>query len=138
LRKPLDAQLAHAAVLAGKSVHIVDDDIRNVFALTSVLEKYHMNVSHSEDSRRAVSYLKKNPETEIVLMDIMMPGKDGYETMREIREMDGFLDLPMIALTAKAMKGDREKCLEAGASDYIAKPVDIDRLLSLLRTWLFQ
>ncbi|MEY2527529.1 MAG: hypothetical protein QOE73_2300 [Verrucomicrobiota bacterium] len=124
------------AVLAGKKVLIVDDDIRNIFAMTSMLERYKMDVSSAETGKEAIESLQNTPGIDLVLMDIMLPEMDGYETMRAIRSTYGFEMLPIIALTAKAMKGDREKCIDAGASDYIAKPVDTDRLLTLLRTWL--
>ena len=124
------------AILAGKKVLIVDDDIRNIFAMTSMLERYKMDVQSAETGKAALDLLQSEPETDLVLMDIMLPEMDGYETMRAIRKMYGFEQLPIIALTAKAMKGDREKCIDAGASDYIAKPVDTERLLTLLRNWL--
>ncbi|HMG05523.1 MAG TPA: response regulator, partial [Chthoniobacterales bacterium] len=124
------------AILAGKKVIIVDDDIRNIFAMTSMLERYKMDVRSAETGKAALELLQSDPETDLVLMDIMLPEMDGYETMRAIRKMYGFEELPIIALTAKAMKGDREKCIGAGASDYIAKPVDTERLLTLLRNWL--
>jgi HAMP domain-containing protein/signal transduction histidine kinase/CheY-like chemotaxis protein len=123
-------------VLTGRKVLVVDDDVRNIFSLTSVLERYGMDVSFAENGRDAIRLLGENKAVDIVLMDVMMPDMDGYETMGEIRKMDEFRNLPMIALTAKAMKGDREKCIEAGASDYIAKPADIPQLLSALRVWL--
>jgi CheY-like chemotaxis protein len=122
--------------LVGKTVLVVDDDIRNIFALSSVLERRGMNVLTASTGREAISILEETPNVAIVLMDIMMPEMDGYETMQVIRQKPGFHRLPMIALTAKAMKGDREKCLEAGASDYLAKPVDTEQLLSALRMWL--
>ena len=124
------------AVLAGKKVLIVDDDIRNIFAMTSMLERYKMDIQSAETGKAAIELLQGEPETDLVLMDIMLPEMDGYETIRAIRKMYGFEQLPIIALTAKAMKGDREKCIDAGASDYIAKPVDTERLLTLLRNWL--
>ncbi|MDQ6626140.1 MAG: response regulator, partial [Verrucomicrobiota bacterium] len=124
------------AVLSGKKVLIVDDDIRNIFAMTSMLERYKMDVSSAETGKAAIEVLNQRPGIEVVLMDIMLPEMDGYETMRTIRKMFGFEQLPIIALTAKAMKGDREKCIDAGASDYISKPVDTERLLTLLRNWL--
>jgi CheY-like chemotaxis protein len=123
------------AILAGKKVLIVDDDIRNIFAMTSMLERYKMEVITAETGKAALDALQ-TPGIDIVLMDIMLPEMDGYETMRAIRSTYGFEALPIIALTAKAMKGDREKCIDAGASDYIAKPVDTERLLLLLRNWL--
>jgi CheY-like chemotaxis protein len=125
-------------VLAGKKVLIVDDDIRNIFAMTSLLEPYKMDLVSAETGKSAIEILQNKPDVDIVLMDIMMPDMDGYDTMRAIRKLAKFRSLPIIALTAKAMKGDREKCIEAGASDYIAKPVDTDQLLSLLRVWLYR
>ena len=123
-------------ILTGKKVLIVDDDIRNIFALTSMLERQQMRILYAENGNDGIQLLQANPDVDVVLMDIMMPGMDGYETMQAIRQMGQFMYLPMIALTAKAMKGDREKCLEAGATDYITKPVEIEQLLSLLRVWL--
>ena len=123
-------------ILARKKVLIVDDDIRNIFAMTSMLERYKMEVHSAETGKAALELLKAEPETDLVLMDIMLPEMDGYETIRAVRKMYGFEQLPIIALTAKAMKGDREKCIDAGASDYISKPVDSERLLTLLRNWL--
>jgi HAMP domain-containing protein/signal transduction histidine kinase/CheY-like chemotaxis protein len=123
-------------ILAGKKVLIVDDDIRNIFAMTSLLERYKMHVISAETGKAALELLQNNREIDLVLMDIMLPELDGYDTMRAIRKMFGFEQLPIIALTAKAMKGDREKCINAGASEYISKPVDTDRLLILLRNWL--
>jgi len=122
--------------LAGKKVLIVDDDIRNIFALTSALEQQGMSVNHAENGKDGIEMLRKHPETNVVLMDIMMPDLDGYDTIRFIRGLEEFKDLPIIAITAKAMKGDRKKCIEAGASDYIAKPVNLEQLLSLFRVWL--
>jgi CheY-like chemotaxis protein/two-component sensor histidine kinase len=127
------------AVFAGKHVLIVDDDVRNIFSLTSVLESHGMNVAFAENGRDALSMLEKSEsEVDLVLMDVMMPDMDGYETTRAIRQNPRFRSLPIIALTAKAMKGDREKCIAAGASDYITKPVDTDQLLSLMRVWLYR
>jgi CheY-like chemotaxis protein len=124
--------------LAGRKVLIVDDDLRNIFALTTVLERYHMKVAFAENGRDGINLLEADGDIEIVLMDIMMPEMDGYDTIREIRKNARFKSLPIITLTAKAMKGDRDKCLAAGASDYITKPVDVSRLLSLMRVWLHQ
>jgi CheY-like chemotaxis protein/HAMP domain-containing protein/putative methionine-R-sulfoxide reductase with GAF domain len=125
-------------MLANKRVLVVDDDVRNIFAMTTLLEQYRMKVLSADNGRTALETLEKTPGISIVLMDIMMPGMDGYETMRAIRKLRKFRSLPIIALTAKAMKGDREKCIEAGASDYIAKPVDEQELLSLLGVWLYR
>uniref|UniRef100_A0A832M4H0 Circadian input-output histidine kinase CikA n=1 Tax=Oscillatoriales cyanobacterium SpSt-402 TaxID=2282168 RepID=A0A832M4H0_9CYAN len=124
--------------LAGKKVLIVDDDVRNIFALTSLLEQHEMEVLFAENGREGIKVLKANPDVGIVLMDVMMPELDGYETTRLIRKQEQFRSLPIIALTAKAMQGDREKCIEAGASDYITKPIDAEQLLTLLRLWLYQ
>jgi HAMP domain-containing protein/CheY-like chemotaxis protein/signal transduction histidine kinase len=127
------------AVFAGKRVLIVDDDVRNIFSLTSVLEDHGMVVDFVENGRDAISKLnQKSSEYDLVLMDIMMPDMDGFETTRKIRAEDQFKTLPIIALTAKAMKGDRERCIAAGASDYITKPVDTEQLLSLMRVWLYR
>jgi signal transduction histidine kinase/DNA-binding response OmpR family regulator len=125
-------------VLANRKVLIVDDDLRNIFALTSMLEHHGMRVLYAENGQAGIDILEKTPDIDLVLMDIMMPGMDGYETMRAIRKIERFQSLPIIALTAKAMKGDREKCIEAGASDYIAKPVRSEQVLSLLRVWLYR
>jgi CheY-like chemotaxis protein len=122
--------------LTGRTALVVDDDVRNIFALTTFLERSEMKVIYAESGRDGIARLQDNPDVDVVLMDVMMPEMDGYETMRAIREMPRFRTLPIIAVTAKAMKGDREKCLEAGASDYIAKPVNNQQLLSLLRLWL--
>ncbi|HEU4439477.1 MAG TPA: response regulator, partial [Methylomirabilota bacterium] len=122
--------------LAGHRVLIVDDDIRNIFALTSILERYEMRIVSAETGRGGIELLDKHPDVEVVLMDVMMPEMDGFETMRAIRQDPRFRTLPIIAVTAKAMKGDREKCIEAGASDYLAKPVGSDELVAKMRTWL--
>ncbi|MFL5512842.1 MAG: response regulator, partial [Gemmatimonadales bacterium] len=124
--------------LTGRKALIVDDDVRNIFALTTFLERSEMKVVYAESGRDGIARLQDTPDVDVVLMDVMMPEMDGYETMRAIREMPRFRNLPIIAVTAKAMKGDREKCIDAGASDYIAKPVDMDQLLSLLRVWLYR
>jgi CheY-like chemotaxis protein len=122
--------------LVGKKVLIVDDDVRNIFALSSVLERRGMKVLTAGTGRQAIELLESTPDVAIVLMDIMMPEMDGFETMQVIRQNSALRRLPIVALTAKAMKGDREKCLEAGASEYLAKPVNTDQLLSALRMWL--
>jgi CheY-like chemotaxis protein len=126
------------AVFLGRKILIVDDDVRNVFALASVLEAHGMEVLYAENGREGVETLEASPEVDLVLMDVMMPELDGYEATRRIRARDEFQRLPIIALTAKAMKGDREKTIAAGASDYITKPVDVDQLLSLMRVWLYR
>ncbi|MEA2451081.1 MAG: hypothetical protein QOG63_3013, partial [Thermoleophilaceae bacterium] len=125
-------------VFEGKKVLIVDDDVRNVFALASVFEGRGMEVLFAENGREGLDALQKNPDVDLVLMDIMMPEMDGYETTRAVRDLPEFKSLPIVALTAKAMKGDREKSIASGASDYITKPVDVDQLLSLMRVWLYQ
>lgn len=125
-------------VLMDKKVLIVDDDVRNIFALTSLLEEYQMQVLFAENGQEGIDLVQQTPDLDIVLMDVMMPGMDGYETMRQLRQRPELRHLPIIALTAKAMQGDREKCIEAGASDYIAKPVDSEQLISLLRVWLYR
>jgi CheY-like chemotaxis protein len=135
--RKLLAQLRTAdSVFHGKRILIVDDDIRNVFALTSALEMRGMKVQYAENGREGVAKLREMSDVDLVLLDVMMPEMDGYETARAIRAMARFEHLPIITLTAKAMKGDRDKCLAAGASDYITKPVDMDQLLSLMRVWL--
>jgi CheY-like chemotaxis protein len=125
-------------VFQAKKILIVDDDVRNVFALTSVLESRGMTVVYAENGKDGIDRLKENTDTDLVLMDIMMPEMDGYETMQAVRKINEFRNLPIIALTAKAMKGDREKTIAAGASDYITKPVDPEQLLSLMRVWLYR
>lgn len=125
-------------VLANRKILIVDDDLRNIFAITSFLESYQMQVLFAENGRDGIATLQTNSDINIVLMDVMMPEMDGYETTRAIRQQQQFRSLPIIALTAKAMPGDKEKCIEAGASDYITKPVDTEQLLSLLRVWLYR
>jgi len=122
--------------LKDKTILITDDDMRNIFALSSALQAYEINIVIANNGIEALDKLKEHPEINLVLMDIMMPEMDGYEAMREIRVQKQFANLPIIALTAKAMKNDREKCIEAGANDYISKPVDVDQLLSMLRVWL--
>ena len=135
-RRMLDEIHAQDGGLAGRKVLIVDDDLRNIFALSSLLERQQMEVSFAENGRDGIEVLERDPGIEIVLMDIMMPEMDGYDTMRAIRRIPKFKSLPIITLTAKAMKGDRDKCIAAGASDYITKPVDVAQLLSLMRVWL--
>ena len=125
-------------ILQGKTVLIADDDVRNIFSLTKSLENYKMNVITALDGKEALQKLGENPTIDVVLLDMMMPQMDGYETARRIRENYQWKNLPVIAVTAKAMTGDREKCINAGASDYITKPVDIDQLMSLLRVWLYE
>ncbi|CAD7816169.1 Autoinducer 2 sensor kinase/phosphatase LuxQ [Chryseobacterium aquaeductus] len=125
-------------VLSGKKILITDDDVRNIFSLTKALEKYKVEVVLAMDGVQALEQIKEHPDVDVVLMDMMMPNMDGYETIQEIRKMPKFKRLPIIAVTAKSMIGDRDKCIQAGASDYITKPVDIDQLLSLLRVWLYE
>jgi len=125
-------------VLSGKKILITDDDVRNIFSLTKVLEKYKVEVILAMDGKQALQQISENPDIDVVLMDMMMPEMDGYETIQEIRKMPKFSRLPIIAVTAKSMLGDRQKCITAGASDYISKPVDVDQLLSLLRVWLYE
>jgi CheY-like chemotaxis protein len=122
--------------LRDRKVIVVDDDVRNIFALNSLLERHGMNVITATNGHDAIKLLDQHPDVALILTDVMMPEMDGYETMRRIREIPSFRMLPIIALTAKAMKGDREKCLQAGASDYVAKPVNTEQLLSLVRMWL--
>jgi HAMP domain-containing protein/CheY-like chemotaxis protein/signal transduction histidine kinase len=137
-RKMLEQLHESDPVLAGKKALIVDDDMRNIYALTSLLERHKMKVLYAESGAEGIEILKNTPDLDVVLMDVMMPEMDGYEAMRRIRAIDEYKNLPMIALTAKAMKGDREKCMEAGASDYITKPIDAQQLVSLLRVWLYR
>ncbi|MBK3732313.1 response regulator [Azospirillum brasilense] len=134
-RNALDQIRQRDPVLAGRKALIVDDDFRNIFSLASVLEAHDMTVLHAESGPEGLDLLKAHPDLDVALVDIMMPLMDGYQTIREIRATAAGRGLPVIAVTAKAMKGDREKCIEAGATDYLAKPVDIDHLLSLLRVW---
>jgi CheY-like chemotaxis protein/signal transduction histidine kinase len=133
------ARLHHSnEALRGRKALVVDDDARNIFALTTVLENHEMEVLSATNGKQAIDIIQTEPDLSVVLMDIMMPEMDGYETLRRIRKNPQFRSLPILALTAKAMKGDREKCLEAGASDYVAKPVHTDQLIPLLRVWLYR
>jgi CheY-like chemotaxis protein len=134
-RKVLEDIYGSTRALAGRRVLIVDDDIRNIFALSSVLEDYGMEIRTADNGRDAIALAHKG-ELDVILMDIMMPEMDGLETTREIRKIPGCKDLPIIAVTAKAMKGDRERCIEAGAWDYLSKPVDREQLLTVLKAWL--
>jgi CheY-like chemotaxis protein len=122
--------------LRDRKVLVVDDDVRNIFALNSLLERHGMNVISATNGQDAIKLLDEHPDVSLILTDVMMPEMDGYETMRRIRDIPAFRSLPIIALTAKAMRGDREKCLQAGASDYVAKPVNTEQLLALVRMWL--
>jgi CheY-like chemotaxis protein len=137
LPAPTRAQLSQNRMadplLSGRRVLVIDDDIRNIFSLASALEEYGIELSYAESGRAGLEVLDAQPEVDVVLVDIMMPDMDGYETIREIRSRSGLADLPIVAVTAKAMKGDRQKCIQAGASDYVSKPVDIDHLVSVLR-----
>jgi CheY-like chemotaxis protein len=135
-QKMLDRLHRSDDALVGRKVLVVDDDVRNIFALSSVLERRGMTVLTAGTGREAIATLESTPDVAIVLMDIMMPEMDGYETMQVLRQIPALRRLPIIALTAKAMKGDREKCLEAGASEYLAKPVNTEQLLAALRMWL--
>jgi CheY-like chemotaxis protein len=137
-RRMLEQLHSADAVFEGRKVLVADDDVRNTFALAAVLEEHGMSVVYAENGREAIEQLEANGDVDLVLMDIMMPELDGYEAMKRIRQNERFQKLPIISLTAKAMKGDREKSIAAGASDYITKPVDTDQLLSLMRVWLYQ
>jgi CheY-like chemotaxis protein len=137
-RRMLEQLHSAEDVFKDRKILIVDDDVRNVFALTSVLEAHGMEVLYAENGQEGLDLLRREPAIDLVLMDIMMPGMDGYEAMRAIRSEEPFKQLPIISLTAKAMKGDREKSIASGASDYITKPVDTDQLLSLMRVWLYR
>ena len=124
-------------ILHNKTVLLADDDVRNIFSLTKALEIQGMKIIPAMDGKEALKILKENPSIDVVLMDMMMPEMDGYESIREIRTIPQFKNLPVLAVTSKAMMGDREKCIAVGASDYISKPVDIDQMVSLLRVWLY-
>ncbi len=136
-RDALQSRYNRRFSLATKKILIVDDDVRNIFAMTSILERHGVEIHSAENGTEAIASLQERPDIDMVLMDIMMPGIDGYDTMREIRKERRFKSLPIIALTAKAMKGDREKCIDAGASDYISKPVNPDKLLTMIKMWLY-
>jgi CheY-like chemotaxis protein len=129
---PAASQGQEESALSGRKVLVVDDDIRNVFALASALEQHGLNVLHADSGKEGIEVLKRSRDIDVVLMDVMMPGLDGYDTIRLIRQLDGYDELPIIAVTAKAMLGDREKCIDAGATDYVAKPVEVDSLVRLL------
>jgi CheY-like chemotaxis protein len=131
----LEASRHSEASVAGRKVLVVDDDVRNIFAMTSVLEASGLEVIYAENGQAGIEALTRDPAIDVVLMDVMMPGMDGYETMRAIRANPVFRGKPIVAITAKALKDDRAKCLEAGASDYLPKPVDTQRLLDLIRLW---
>jgi CheY-like chemotaxis protein len=137
-RKLIENLRSKKDVLTNKRVLVVDDDVRNLFALTTAFEKYKINAITAESGQEAMKILEDDDTIDMVLMDIMMPEMDGYETTQKIRREHKNTSLPIIAVTAKAMKGDREKCIEAGASDYITKPVKVDQLLSLMRVWLYK
>jgi CheY-like chemotaxis protein len=134
--RPLPAGRQAAPALAGKRVLVVDDDRRSIFAISRALEAQGMRVLSAQTGLEGVEMLGKNPDTDIILMDLRMPGQDGYQTIRVIRDMAPFADIPIIAVTAGAMVGDREKSIEAGASDYVAKPVNMEQLLSVMEMWL--
>src|SRR5262249_37744844 len=135
-RAAIESLYHNETVLAGRKVLVVDDDVRNIFALSTVLEREKMIVLPAETGKGAIEVLQRTPDLDIVLMDIMMPGMDGHDTMRAIRKMEKFRNLPIVAVTAKAMKGDREKTIEAGAWDYLSEPVDAAQMLAVLRAWL--
>lgn len=136
-QKTINNVIDNKTVISGKKILVVDDDMRNVFALSSILEEHGVEVLVGRNGKEGLEKLDQHPDTDLVIMDIMMPEMDGYEAMKEIRKQNRFEKLPIIAFTAKAMKEDREKCIEAGANDYLSKPVDTDKLLSLLRVWLY-
>jgi CheY-like chemotaxis protein len=137
-KKLIENLRAKNDILANKKVLVVDDDVRNLFALTTAFDRYAIQTITAESGQEAMAILEENHDIDIVLMDIMMPEMDGYETTQKIRREHKNKTLPIIAVTAKAMKGDREKCIDAGASDYITKPVKIDQLLSLMRVWMYK
>jgi CheY-like chemotaxis protein len=135
-RKLIELVQRDDPTLSGHKVLVIDDDVRNIFAITTALESYKMQVVYAESGAAGIELLQAQTDVSVVLMDVMMPEMDGFEATQQIRRMAQFKSLPIIMVTAKAMKGDREKCLAAGASDYITKPVDVDQLLSLMRVWL--
>jgi signal transduction histidine kinase/HAMP domain-containing protein/DNA-binding response OmpR family regulator len=137
-QKEISTGSRQSSFLANRKILVVDDDARNIYAIKSILARQAMNVIYAENGRLGIDMLLENPDVECILMDIMMPVLDGYETIKEIRKLPQFSQLPIIALTAKAMKGDREKCLDAGASDYIAKPINSDQILAMLRAWMIK
>ena len=132
----LQAVRSRDRVFEGRKILLVDDDVRNIFALSSALEQKGVRVEIGRNGFEAINKLNESPDIDLVLMDIMMPGMDGLEATRRIRNDQRFQMLPIIAVTAKAMKDDQEQCLAAGANDYLAKPIDLDRLFSLLRVWM--
>ena len=136
LPAPVSSSTVIGPELAGKRILVIDDDVRNIFAVTSMLETYGMKVVFAENGKDGIEALKKNEGIDVVLVDVMMPEMDGYETTRAIRRIPKYKSLPIIALTAKAMKGDREKCIAAGVSDYITKPANNDQLLSMIKVWM--
>jgi CheY-like chemotaxis protein len=135
-RRAIENLHSDARVLEGKKALIVDDDMRNIFALSTVLHDHGVEIISAKNGREAIRLVQEDSSIDIVLMDIMMPEMDGMTTMREMRKLEQHKELPIIAVTAKAMKGDREKCIEAGAWDYLSKPVDTIHLLGVLRSWL--
>ena len=138
-RKIIESNRTKEDILIGKNILVVDDDVRNLFALTTVFERYNINVITAESGKEAIQIINdEKRKVDMVLMDIMMPEMDGYETTQKIRREHKNNTLPIIAVTAKAMKGDRQKCIEAGASDYITKPLKIDQLLALMRVWFYK
>jgi CheY-like chemotaxis protein len=137
-RQLLERARKEDPLLRGRSVLVVDDDVRNIFAITAGLESHHMRVRYAESGAAAIEILQSPEQFDVVLMDVMMPEMDGFEAIRRIRRIDRHANLPIIVLTAKAMARAREECLKSGASDYLAKPVDLDQLRSMLRVWLYK
>jgi CheY-like chemotaxis protein len=135
-RALIDRSRQHDPVLAGHKILVVDDDVRNIFAISAALETYGATVVHAESGLDGIAVLQGQPDVSLALMDVMMPNIDGLETIRRIRALPEFAELPIIAVTAKAMPGDRDNCLAAGASDYLSKPVDMDHLRAMIRVWL--